>query len=108
VNANFGVCVVGDSPADTFSQVTDTSSPLYGFWRYRVAATGEVFCGTASSLSYIPGRSLVSSDDDDPAVFMDANLSFGANSGTVKVVDRATGRQFVLRDRNLRNDPPCS
>jgi len=72
-----------------------------------VAATGEIFCGTASRVAFIPNRSLTASDNDDPRFFMNANLNYGSQTGTVKVVDRATGRQFVLRDRNLSNNPPC-
>lgn len=97
----FDVCVFDDSSNDSWSIVTDTASPIYGFWRYRVAATGELFCGTASRLSYVPNRSLTASDTDDPRVFTNANISWGTRAGTVKLVDRATGRQFVLRDRNI-------
>ncbi len=107
VGIAFGVCLVGDGTGDTFSIVVDTASPFYGTWRYRVAATGEVFCGTASHLSYVPTRSLIAADIDDPVAFMNANVSFGSNAGTVTVTHRATNRQFRLRDRNLANDPPC-
>ena len=58
-------------------------------------------------MAYIPNRSLTASDNDDLTLFMNANLSYGARAGTVKVVDRATGRQFVIKDRNLNNNPPC-
>ena len=107
VATGFGVCCFDDATGDTWSIVTDPASPLFRFWRYRVAATGELFCGTASSMAYIPRRSLTASDDDDPRFFMEANLNYGANSGTVKVIDRATNRQFVIKDRNLRNNPAC-
>jgi hypothetical protein len=103
----FGVCAVDDAAGDSWSIVTDRASPLYGYWRYRVAATGEVLCGTASSLSYAPGRSLTAADNDDPRFFMNANLNL-RGAGTVRVVDRATGRQHTLRDRSLANTPPCS
>jgi hypothetical protein len=103
----FGACAVDDATRDTWSIVTDPASPLFRFWRYRVAATGETFCGTASAMAFYPMRSLTAADNDDPRFFMNANLNYGANAGTVRVVDRATGRQFVLRDRNLSNDPPC-
>ncbi len=103
----FGACAVDDFSGDTWSIVTDPNSPIFRFWRYRVAATGEVFCGTASAMAYIPNRSLTASDNDDPTLFMNANLNYGARAGTVKVVDRATGRQFVIKDRNLNNNPPC-
>jgi subtilisin-like proprotein convertase family protein len=103
----FGACAVDDASGDTWSIVTDPASPLFRFWRYRVAATGELFCGTASAMAFYPTRSLTATDNDDVRFFMNANLNYGANAGTVRVVDYATGRQFVLRDRNLSNDPPC-
>jgi hypothetical protein len=109
--AGGGVCLLGDGSGDTFSQVTNSSSALYKWWFYRVAATGEMICGRANSLSFVAGRSLVSYDNDysaeNPSFSMSANINFGANSGTVQIVNRRTGRQFVLRDSNLRNDPPC-
>ena len=103
----FGQCFVDDYSGDTWSIVTDPASPLYRFWRYRVNATGEIICGTANSLSYIPGRSLIASDNDDPRFFMDANVSYSSHTATVFVRDRSPLRQFVLRDRDIRNDPPC-
>lgn len=103
----YDVCILGDGTGDTFSIVVNSASPLYGAWRYRVAATGEVFCGTASQLSYFPGRSLIAADNDDPFLFMNANIGYGTNSGTVRVTHRPTNRQFRLRDQNLANDPPC-
>jgi hypothetical protein len=107
VTTGFGACAYDDFNGDTFQIVVDRANPLYGFWRYHVGATNETFCGTASSLSYYPGRSLVAGDTDDIRVWMNANLNYGSNAGTVKMVDQLTGRQFVLRDRNLSNDPPC-
>ena len=103
----FGACAVDDASGDTWSIVTEPASPMRRYWRYRVAATGETFCGTASHLAYIPNRSLTAADNDDRRFSMSATLNYGTNSGTVKVVDRATGRQFIIRDRNLRNNPPC-
>jgi hypothetical protein len=103
----FGACFVDDYSGDTWSIVTNSASPLYRFWRYRVAATGEVICGTASYLSYVPGHSLIAYDRDDPRFYMDANVSYGSNTATVTVNDRSPIRRFVLRDRNILNDPPC-
>jgi hypothetical protein len=103
----FGACAVDDASGDTFSIVTDPASPNVRFWRYRVAATGEVFCGIASAMAYYPNRSLTATDGDDPSLYMNANLSYSSNSGTVRVIHRPTGRQFVLKDRNLSNNPPC-
>jgi hypothetical protein len=107
VGAPFGVCVVDDASGDTFSQVVDRANPLYGYWRYHVAATNVTLCGRSNSISYYPGRSLISSTTNDPFVYESCNLNFGANSGTVTVRDYTTGRSYVLRDRNLANDPPC-
>ncbi len=107
VSVQFDVCVVDDASGDTFSIVATTGNSLYGLWRYRVAATGEVFCGTANSVAYIPGRSLTALDTDDPTMYLQATVNFAANTATVQVRHRPTNRLFVLRDRNLRNDPPC-
>lgn len=103
----FGVCCVDDYSHDTFSQVVDRTSPIYGFWTYRVAATGTTMGGMADSLAYVPGRSLTSYDRNDPLWTMNANISFASRTGTVKVVERATGVSHVLRDRNTGDTPAC-
>ncbi len=103
----FGACVIDDFSGDSWSIVTDPASPIYRYWRYRVAATGETFCGVAESLAIRPGRSLTAADTIDPRFHMNANLNYGANSGTVQVTDVLTGRQFRIRDRNLANTPAC-
>jgi hypothetical protein len=106
-----GVCIVDDATGDTFSEVVDRASSQYGYWEYHVAATGQTMSGRANAVSYAPGRSLVSYDNDfspeNRVYAMCANISFGTNSGTVRVTDRSDGRQYTLRDRNLRDDPPC-
>jgi hypothetical protein len=107
VSADFDVCVVGDNPVDTFSIVTDPASPSYKYWRYRVAATGEVFCGVANQFAYTPGRSLVANDTDDSTCYMSATISWGTKTAVVQVRKRATGQTYTLRDRNILNDPPC-
>jgi hypothetical protein len=107
VGAPFGVCVVDDFSGDTFSQVVDKASPLYGFWRYRVAAKGLLLCGTSNSIVYTPGRQLISSTNNSPVVFESCNLNFATNAGTVTVKDITTNTTYTLRDRNLANDPPC-
>jgi hypothetical protein len=104
----FGACFVDDYTGDTWSIVTDPASPLYRYWRYRVAATGEIICGTANYLSYVPNHSLVAYDNDDPRFYMNANVNYGAGTATVSIVDRSPSRRFVLRDRNIGNDPPCT
>ena len=103
----FGACVIDDFSGDSWSIVTDPTSPIYRYWRYRVAATGETFCGIAESLAIRPGRSLTAADTIDPRFHMNANLNYGANAGTVQVTDVFTGRQFRIRDRNLANTPAC-
>jgi hypothetical protein len=103
----FGACARDDASGDTWSIVTNPMSPLFRFWRYRVAATGELICGTASAMAFYPNRSLTASDNDDPRYFMNANLNYGARAGTVQVEDYLVDRRFVLRDRNLFDNPPC-
>lgn len=104
----FGGCVVDDATGDSWSIVTDPASPIYRFWRYRVAATGEVLCGVAESLTIRPGRSLTAADTIYTRFHMNANLNLAASSGTVQVTDVLTGRQFRIRDRNLANSPACN
>ena len=61
-------------------------------------------CVPPSGSTFPEGTTAVTctaSDTDDPRVFVNANISWGTRAGTVKLVDRATGRQFVLRDRNI-------
>lgn len=103
----FGACCIDDYSGDSYGQVVDRANALYGYWQYRVAATGQVFCGMPDYLAYIPGRSLVSYDRTDPVCTMSANVSYASRTGTVRVVERRTGIQHVLRDRNTANTPPC-
>lgn len=100
------VCFRDDASGDTFTQVVDSTSPLYGFWRYR-KANGTTFCGLAESVSFTPGVRLVSSDRNDPVYRMECNANFGATTSTVQVTELATNRRHTLRDRNVNNNPPC-
>ena len=109
VSAPTGFCAVGDGSNDAFAEVVDPRSSLYGFWSYRVAATGETFFGRANRIVYRPGALFTSSDTVSPAASMSATFRLdAAGSGTVRVTDRATGRAFVLRDRRTADDPPCA
>jgi subtilisin-like proprotein convertase family protein len=101
------VCV-DDATCDTFSTTVGVapSSPLYGYWEYRVAATGEVFSGTANTVNYVPNRSLTMGDNVTPNVSMYAQIDYARRTCTVRVSDRTTGRQFVLRDRNITQPNP--
>lgn len=100
------VCFRDDASGDTFTQVVDSSSPLFGFWRYR-KANGTTFCGFAENVSFTPGVRLVSSDRNDPGFRMECNANFGSTTSTVQVTELATGRRHTLRDRNVNNNPPC-
>jgi hypothetical protein len=106
------VCLLGDATGDTFSIVVQAGDPRYGQWTYRIAATGQVITGTASTVRYIRGRSLVAADDDysaeNPLCWMSATVDFARNTGTVQVRIMGSPTSIVLRDRNLRDDPPCS
>jgi hypothetical protein len=106
-DAVFGVCYVDDASGDTFREVVDPNSSLYGYWEYHVAATGELLCGIAEYVSYVPGHSLVSYDNDASNVWMDANVNFGAGTAVIDVTRFSPYHRFVLRDRNIYNDPPC-
>ena len=103
----FGACYVDDLTQDTFREVIDPTSPSYGYWEYQVHATGEIICGMAEFVSYIPGRTFISYDNDATNVWMDANVNLGSGSAVIYVRTFSPYRQFVLRDRNINNDPPC-
>jgi hypothetical protein len=106
--ANFGACYVDDYTGDTFSQVIDPTDPNFGFWQYHVQATGETICGIAEFVSYIPGHSHISYDNDASNVWMDTNVNLGAGTAVIQVNTFSPNRRFILRDRNIFNDPPCS
>ncbi len=110
VGTAFGVCIVNDGPVserDTLRIVTDPMSPLYGFWQYTDVSTGTIYQGFAEFLVYVPGRSLVAYDHDSPNVRMDVRVDYGRNTATATVKNLITGVQFVLRDRNILDDPAC-
>jgi uncharacterized repeat protein (TIGR01451 family) len=90
------VCLVDDFSGDTFTEVVDQDS-AFGFWRYTVAATGQIYCGVADYVGFSPGRSLVSRDTVTPGMTVSANLACGG--GTAQVFGPA-GTTFTLRDRN--------
>ena len=103
------VCLLGDGTGDSFTEIVDSTSPLFGAWTYRVSGTNETFCGIANRTTYAAGRSLISSDTDDSVVGMSANIRFsGSGTGTVIVTDKQTRRRFVLRDRSLADNTSCS
>jgi hypothetical protein len=107
VTDEFNVCLVDSGTGDTFGMVTDPTSASYGFWRYTVAATGEVFSGFAESVNSRPRR-LTAYDRDDPESTMEVQATFGPRgTGTVTVVDRASMRRFVLRDLNTSDGGAC-
>lgn len=110
VGSDFDFCAFDDATGDSFSIVTDTTSPSFGYWRYTFALTGATICGTANYVNYIPNIRLRTYDNDytveNPLYFMDA--TFGPTSGTV-YIRRKNGTLLVyLRDRNLANNPPCN
>ncbi len=107
VGSAFTNCYVDDATGDTLSIVSDPTSPLYGFWQYRVAAGGAIFQGTAEYLSNYPGRALQAYDHDNTVYVMDLTVQFGPRTATATVTERAGNVRHVLRDRNIANDPPC-
>ncbi len=107
VGTAFTNCYVDDATGDTLSIVSDPADPLYRLWQYRVAATGQIFMGSAESLSLYPGRALTAYDHDSRGYVMDLNVSFGSKTATATVTERIGNVRHTLRDRNITNDPPC-
>ncbi len=101
------VCLVDDASGDSFTEVVDSKSQLLGLWSYRIAASGVVLRGAAEYVSFVPGRSLVSRDADDPSLSMTASMNYSSRTGAVRVVERRGNVQHVLRDRNIADTPPC-
>ncbi|MBK6425853.1 MAG: proprotein convertase P-domain-containing protein [Blastocatellia bacterium] len=107
VTIPFDSCCVDDASGDIFRQVVASvppTSPLYGYWEYEVAATSEIFAGIGNHVAYRPGLSIIIDDNDDPAVFCHAEIDFPRRKCRVQVRDITTGRNFVLRDRNINNN----
>ncbi len=107
VTIPFDACCVDDASGDIFRHVVasvPSSSPLYGYWEYEVAATGEIFAGTALRVAYRPGLTIIMDDNDETTLFLHAEIDFIRNKCRVQVRDQTTGRNFVLRDRNLNNN----
>ncbi len=107
VSIPFDSCCVDDGTGDTFRQVVASvppGSPLYGFWQYQVAATNEVFTGTANRVSYRPGLSLIMDDNVTVNYAMHAEIDYPRKKCRVQVTERPTLRRFVLRDRDITNN----
>ena len=107
VTIPFDSCCVDDATGDVFRQVVASvppTSPLYGYWEYEVAATSEIFAGIGNHVAYRPGLSIIIDDNDDPAVYCHAEIDFPRRKCRVQVRDITTGRNFVLRDRNINNN----
>ncbi len=108
VGSAFTNCFVDDASGDVLSINTDPGSMVYRAWQYRVAATGQIISGSAESISYYPGRSLVAYDHDTTIVRMDLTVNYSAKTATATVKTfGAGGRTFTLRDRNTTNNSPC-
>ncbi len=106
VNSPASVCFQDDASGDTFSEVVDSASPLYGFWQYRTAA-GVVYSATADYTRYIARRSLISWNRRNPAYVMNCTANFGSGTATVTLTVRATNRRYTLRDLDTTNNPAC-
>jgi hypothetical protein len=106
VNNPGSVCFRDDSTGDTFFEVVDSSSPLFGFWRYRTGA-GAVYCAKAEFTNYQPGRSLVSWNHANSVYYMDTNANLANRTATVQLTVLSTNQRFTLRDSNTTNNPPC-
>ena len=107
VTIPFDSCCIDDASGDIFRQVVasvPSTSPLFGYWEYEVAATSEIFSGIAERVAYRPGLSIIMDDTSDPTLFLHAEIDFPRNKCRVQVRDNTTGRNFVLRDRNLNNN----
>lgn len=104
-------CLVDDSTGDTFTEVTDQSSPLYGTWNYTVASSGMTISGVANVVRYAAGRSLTSYDSDYSAenrqYYMNVVVNYGAGTGVVKIQRRGSSIRYVLRDRNIEDNQTC-
>jgi hypothetical protein len=104
----FGACYVDDYTGDTFRQVIDPASEFFGYWEYHVQATNQTICGIAEYVSFIPGHSHITYDNDASNVWMNANVNLGAGTAVIQVTTFSPYHQYVLRDRNINNDPPCT
>lgn len=101
-------CAASDDNGDWFTEVIDRSSPLAGFWAYRVAESGKAYFGMAQRIKYRSGRSFVSSDSSSPRASMRVNFQLGPDGGgMIRITDRATGKRFILSDSRISDDPLC-
>jgi len=64
--------------------------------------------GNAESVVSLPGRSLTAYDHDSTSVRMDLSVNESSGTATATVVQLRGNVRFVLRDRNIANDPPCT
>ncbi len=107
VVSTFTNCCVDDATGNVLSIDADPASAGYGTWQLTFADGSPSLMGVAEHVSYIPGHSLIASDHDSPTVAMDMYINFGARTCVGKVQNRITGAQYVIRDRNITNNPPC-
>jgi hypothetical protein len=106
VQSTFTHCCVDDATGNVLSIDADPASSGYGSWQLTIAAGGSLM-GNAEYVSFIPGHSLIAYDRDSPTVFMSMNINFGAGTCVATVRDLTTGTRYVIRDRNINNNPPC-
>ncbi len=108
VNVPFDVCFNDEANGNTLSFVTSPLNPLYRFWQFRIAATGQTLSGNAEYLVYTPNRSLLAYDRDSTTVRMDTNASFSSHTCTATILNRTTGVSYAFRDRDTTNNPGCN
>jgi hypothetical protein len=109
VNIPFDFCMVNDGPANQQHYIRAVINPpagsaaLRGYYQVRRAGASSVYCGIANQLTYVPNRSLIMNDTDDPHQTLGLNANLALRSGSATHTNQCTFQQTVIRDINLAN-----
>lgn len=88
VNMPTHVCLFANphTTNDQFLEIVQAGNPLYGYWKYTVGNTGQVFSGYAEYV-VLTNIKLLSYDHDSTVFRMDTTVQFSSNYGSVTVVE---------------------
>ncbi len=108
VTSTFTVCCVDDGTGNIIAIDTNPMSGNYGAWQLTIVATGQTVTGVAEYVHDVPGHSLIAYDHDGPTSRLDLNLNYASHTCTATIRDLTNNARYVIRDRNILNNPPCT
>lgn len=97
-----GLCAFDQVSGDTFFQVIEPESPVFGWWSYKIGSTGETISAVADTTTVSDDGTYRSRMKNDARFRLSAKGNLASGSVTVKVKDRILTRTLKLSDSNAQ------